>query len=73
MHNRETPFRREVKRAANKALGWPDNPPVLVYLNAAKREHLATLGGLRGIERDDEVHLARVINDLIEKDMAANE
>jgi hypothetical protein len=67
--NHVTPFQVEVKRQANKALGWPDHPPVLVYLNEAKREHLATRGGLKGPERDEEVHLARVIMDMIDKDM----
>jgi hypothetical protein len=67
--NHATPFQVEQKRQANKAIGWPDYPPVLVYLNEAKREHLANRGGLKGLERDEEVHLARVINDMIDKDM----
>ena len=62
--NHATPFQVEVKRAANKALGWPDNPPIPVYLNEVERERIATKGGLKGVDRDDEICLARVLKEL---------
>ena len=71
--NQATPFQVEVKKAADKALGWADNPPVPVYLSEAKREFLATRGGLKALHRLEEVHLARVVNDLINEAMAASE
>ena len=52
---------------ASKAPDYP--PPVLVYLSEAKREYLATRGGLKGLQWDDEAHLARVIGEMIDKDM----
>ena len=60
-------LRTYARATASKASDYP--PPVLIYLNEARREYLATRGGLKGTQRDDEAHLARVINDLIDRDI----
>jgi len=62
--DRATPFAVEQRRAANKALGWSDNPPIPVYLNEVERERIATKGGLKGVDRDDEICLAQVLKEL---------
>ena len=62
--NREhsTPFQDEPLRTASQTrFGYP---PIEVFLNQHEREIVASKGGLKGIDRDDEVHLARVIKDL---------
>ena len=64
---RKKPMLKTYARAVAQA---PDYPaPVLIYLSEQKREYLATRGGLKGTQRDDEAHLARVINDLIDRDI----
>jgi len=42
-------------------------PPIEVRLNRQLREKVATLGGLRGMAREDPLKLAHAINNLIEK------
>jgi hypothetical protein len=69
--SKETPYERLIKRDAADRLGWLTQPAIKIFLNEKKREHLATRGGLRGADRDSEACLARVIDEMIEKDMEA--
>jgi hypothetical protein len=64
MQSRETPYQVQLKKVANKAFGWPDNPPIPVYLSETERERIATKGGLKGVDRDDEICLAKVLKEL---------
>jgi hypothetical protein len=65
--SKETPYERLVKRDAADRLGWLTQPAIKLFLNEKERELVASKGGLRGVERDSDECLARVIKELVLK------
>ena len=66
-HNRETPYETLIKRDVAERLGLFTTPAIKIHLNERERERVATKGGLKGVDRDDDLALARVIKDLVTK------
>ena len=63
---------RSIKRAARAALGWPAYE-IIINLSEPEREFLASLSGLRGLDRDDERLLGQALKNLLTKLMAQAE
>jgi hypothetical protein len=58
----ETYKRSVIKTSAANNFSWQE--PIPVYLNEAEREIVATNGNLKGVDRDDNLCLARVLKEI---------